>query len=325
MLLFFVVDISHSQDWKKVDDLSAGVRIEMPANVYQKKETVFVQNRPTVMTIYVAEEDFSGTKYFFTSLKVEGEISKKRKKKILHESLVLASVRHIAKTFNKSKISMSDQYIGVQAELLTSDNQYIKLRSYMIEQYLVTVYVVSKNNENQTAIDDYLNGLSLSHSSNELVGDAVNSIHKDEYDWAVFDFDDFELSFPITPFEQRQLVVNGDRQEEYVYHFANDQYNDIVYLVNVLESTIDWDIDVAGSKAIYSLEELYDAKVIEHKEVDFLRFPAKEYILKNHNRFYRVRYYFIGNKLYQLIVQSNYPTVNSFRIEKYFDSFTLKK
>ena len=323
LLHFFATQTCYSQEWVEIENLPAKVHLKMPSEIKQNKETVFVQNRPTIMTIYESVDVISDNQHYFTWLKIEGEISKKRKKKILQEALVLSSVRHVAKAFNQEKVFLGDQQEGIQAELLTSSNEYIKLKCFIVDQYLLTIYVVAANGQNQSLIDEYLNGLFIRETSNELIANKTKVAESRHMEWEEVVFDKFKLSFPIAPFEQKQIIINGENQEAFVYHYANDQYNNIVYLIGVLESMNDWKIDQACSKAIYTLEEQLSAKVMDRKDIEFLRFPAREFILQKRKNYYRVRYYFIENKLYQLVVQSNFHNINSFQIEQFYDSFTL--
>lgn len=134
----------------------------------------------------------------------------------------------------------------------------------------------------------------------------------------------FAISFHIKPLRNDFYVKNDIESYQVVNYYTDKSNKQEQYLVSYrkylkdIEST-----EVFFNNAAKVFAQSSKTEIIESRNLDFYKFPAKEFMFKSKKNKFSVRYFAKGNTFIQLVIKSKIKGENKVESVRFFDSFTL--
>lgn len=185
------------------------------------------------------------------------------------------------------------------------------------EQVLIIGALINKPGEEAGSIAHYFletiqfNPLKGEVKSLESGMDAVQTHYTEK--WDTLSFDKFYLTFPKYPIGQHKLLQKGNLNQRYYEWYMSDEQNQSTYIFALipLENLSDKDVSELISSGIeYSLR-VTDGKLVQQRSLDYFANPVEEALFKTGYQYFRTRYFYDENYIYQLLVSG--PKVNIYQ------------
>ncbi len=134
----------------------------------------------------------------------------------------------------------------------------------------------------------------------------------------------FAIAFPSKPMRNDFLIKNDMDSYQVVNFFTEKKNKTEQYLVSYrMYSGAILSTEVFFNNAAKVFAQSSKTQVSESRDLDFYKFPAKEFIFKSKKSKYEVRYFAKDNTFIQLVIKAKIKGENKVAAVRFFDSFTL--
>jgi len=317
--------------WIKTPLKFVTATIDFPQQAPLGKKDIYTANG--LQTLYYIKNEISTIDLTLTASM--RQINAKEVKKAMQEEINRIAVQYggYPNVFKeKDKNNISYEYVLVH----TLDEKIISNRIYYVEGYLVILSVVfpQGNKNNKLLADYFFNSFnpSVATSVGQLPISKTKNKHKQQQvsvsdNWVDFEAEMFSAKFPVEPNSKTYVVFQADSTNYTIknYYFQN-QSNSLSFLVSERNYTYQLGIsaDSLFKMAFNILRTEGNAKLQSETNFFGYKFPAKEYVFTSRNTYYRLRYFFANNSLYQVMIAGNKKQVTDLRNERFFNAFQIR-
>ena len=298
--------------------------IKFPQQTNLEKKDIYTTNG--LQTLYFFKSEL--TAIDLTLSVSMRQVSTKEQKKATQEEINRMAVQfggypNVYK--EKDKNGRNYDYILIH----TLEGKVISSRIFYIDGYLVILSTVANQaNKNQTVVDTFFDSFTPFSSINSNEHNVVdkNKQPNSEIPWIVFKQDNFTSKFPIEPNSKTYVVQQVDSTYYLVKNFYLQKGDkSLSYLVS--ERNYPYQLGITADSLF---KTAFDALKLEGKgklksETNLFgyKFPAKEYVFTSRKAYYRLRYFFANNALYQVMIAGNKKQVTDLKNEQFFQSFQI--
>ncbi|MEZ4879850.1 MAG: hypothetical protein R2801_06780, partial [Chitinophagales bacterium] len=106
-------------------------------------------------------------------------------------------------------------------------------------------------------------------------------------------------------------------------YYFQDESNNVSYLISQRNYEQQQNADSLIQIAFQALSNYINPKIEEEKESWLIRANNREYVFKYNKIYYRVRYIYSNDSLYQLLVVGNKKSVNQIKNANFFEQFIV--
>lgn len=311
--------------------VTASVKLPYSSNV-EKKD---VYTAKGLQSLYYLKAEHKALELSFTASM--RQVSSKEYKKALQEEINRLAVQFggYPNSFKEKDINnLSYEYVIIYL----SDRKTITSRIYYIDDYLVMLTAVAPEKDKYNNIVQYfLNSFIYKKSANSNV--ANNSKNKNKSnnnkqtkdkkipEWILHNDSAFLAKFPSEP-SIKKYIVETPNQEKYCVNNYYFQYasDNSAYLISErkYEYALSITTDSLFNLAIQTISKEQKSKILSEQYLYAYQFPTKEYIFSSRKAYYRLRYCFANNTLYQILYSGNKKQVFDLKHENFFNSFVVK-
>lgn len=322
--------IADTSLWIKTPLKFVTASVQLPYSSSLEKKDVYTSKG--LQSLYQLRSEHKALELSFTASM--RQVSAKEYKKALQEEINRLAVQFggYPTTFKeKDKNNLSYEYVVIY----TSDRKAIVSRIYFLDEYLVMLTAVSPEKDKYTQLLNYfLQSFVYKKSTNTVVSNKskpksskTKSNQKKKELWIDFIDSSFLTKFPSTP-NIKKYYINTNSNNAYVvtnYYFQNPEDNS-AYLVS--ERNYNYNIEISSDSlfklAAQTLIKEQKGKILSEQYFYAYQFPVKEYIFSSRKTYYRLRYVFAKNTLYQVLYAGNKKQVFDLQHDKFFDEFVVR-
>ena len=134
----------------------------------------------------------------------------------------------------------------------------------------------------------------------------------------------FAITFYTKPLRNDFFIKNEIEPYQVVNFYTDKKNKNDQYLVSYRlynKDIVATDVFFANASKVFAQSS--KTEIIANRNLDFYKYPAKEYIFKNKKSKYIVRYFAKGNAFIQLVIKSKLKGENKLANIHFFDSFAL--
>ncbi len=132
----------------------------------------------------------------------------------------------------------------------------------------------------------------------------------------------FAISFPLKPLRNDFYIKNEIESYQVINYYTDKINKQDQYLVSYRKYVKDIEhTDVFFNNAAKVFAQSAKSEIIEDRNLEFYKYPAKEVIFKTKKNKFTVRYFAKGDTFIQLVIKSKIKGDNKVEALKFFDSF----
>lgn len=300
--------------------------IKFPQQAALEKKDIYTSNG--LQTLYFIKNEINSANLTLSASM--RQVSVKEVKKATQEEINRIAVQqggypNVYK--EKDKYNIPYDYVLVH----TLEGKIISNRIYYLDGYLVILSAItSQSNKNQPLVDFFFNSLETSIVSVTEKPNSSKNKNKQQTmfsDWVHFEKDMFVVKFPIDPNSKTYIVYQADSTNYSVKnYYYQKQDNSLSFLVS--ERNYAYQLEISADSlfklALSTLTAEGNGKLLAETNLFGYKFPAKEYVFTSRKAYYRIRYFFANNSLYQVMIAGTKKQVTDLQNEQFFDAFQIR-
>lgn len=301
--------------------------VKLPSTSSLEKKDIYTSKG--LQSLYYLKSDFKTYELSFTASM--RQVNSKEYKKALQEEVNRLAVQFggYPNTFKEiDNNNLNYDYVVIKL----SDKKIVESRIYFIDDYLVMLTTVSPDKDKFGAVVQYFfnSFVYTRYNNNNITANTKptqNKKNSKEPIWQAYNDSTFFIKFPAEPTIKKYFVETNE-QEKYIVnnYYLQFSENNSAYLIS--ERKYNYVLDISADSlfnlAIKTLSENQKSKLISEQYFYAYKFPIKEYIFSSRKVFYRLRYCFAYNTLYQILYSGSKKQVLDLKNETFFSSFVIK-
>lgn len=308
--------------WTKIPLKFVYATVLFPNQTSLEKKDIYTEKG--LQSLYYLKNDFQQNDMVLSvSMR---QVNSKEMKKALQEEINRLAVQNggYPNTYKeKDKANLSYEYVLI----FTSDQKSIVSRIYYLDEHLIILTASYKDKNYQPTADYFLNSLAYNtkQTTENKEKNKPNQLANNK-PWFGFKTTKFEAKFPVEP-NQKTVVVNRENGTSYTvsnfYH--QDEKQQLSYLISErnYDYKLDFDADSLFKLAFNTILAKNTGKIQTDLKLTSYKFPTKEYVFVSRKAYYRLRYIFANNTLYQVMLVGNKKQVFDLKNETFFSSFQV--
>ncbi|MCB9034408.1 MAG: hypothetical protein H6553_11255 [Chitinophagales bacterium] len=319
------ISIADTSSWYKTPLQFINGSIKFPYKTTMDKKSIYTEKGLQTQYLFKAEHKALDLQF---EVSLRPLISIKEAKTAIKEEIQRITVENGAYPITDKAIDNKGRaYTSVS--IVTPDKKTSNYRIYILDDYLTTVTGSYFGKNNYTAIFNYFFN-SLEYNPTEIITNnnskdkKTKSKNKNITNWQSFAYDGFECQFPNEPKLKKDVIASNDTVKYIVnnYYFQ-DESNNVSYLISQRNYEQQQNADSLIQIAFQALSNYINPKIEEEKESWLIRANNREYVFKYNKIYYRVRYIYSNDSLYQLLVVGNKKSVNQIKNANFFEQFIV--
>ncbi len=325
--------ISDTSLWIKTPLKFVSASVKLPYTSTLEKKDVYTAKG--LQSLYYLKAEHKALELSFTASM--RQVSAKEYKKALQEEINRLAVQFggYPTTYKeKDKNGLSYEYVLIYL----SDRKTIFSRIYFIDDYLVMLTgIAPEKDKYNNIVQFFLNSMIYKKTNSTVVNQksknaksknkSSKSKSKKTPEWYQYNDSSFIAKFPAEPNIKKYYIQNNSIESYLVnnYYFQYSEDNS-AYLIS--ERKYDFALGISSDSlfnlAIQTLTKEQKSKILSEQYLYAYQFPTKEYIFSSRKVYYRLRYYFANNTLYQILYSGSKQQVYDLKNEQFFSNFTIK-
>ncbi|MCO5230946.1 MAG: hypothetical protein M9958_07285 [Chitinophagales bacterium] len=139
--------------------------------------------------------------------------------------------------------------------------------------------------------------------------------------WDTLNVEKFSICFPKYPIAQHKTLDNNGRYQKYYEWYMGDGNSKATYLLSVipLENFSTKDNQKLLEQNIALSLSTTQGELLQRRSLNYFKYPLEEIIFKTNIQYFRVRYFYDAQNLYEILVSGNKENIYSPEANRFLD------